>query len=88
MTLPLDETLVAKQADSGDCIERLLDRHELAFMLQKLTSDQQDVIILKFVEGLSNAEVGKVLGKSEGAIKSLQYRALRRLVKIVKAHDS
>jgi RNA polymerase sigma-70 factor (ECF subfamily) len=42
----------------------------------KLTDEQQQVIILKFVEGLSNAETAQILGKSEGAIKALQHRSL------------
>ena len=44
-----------------------------------LTNDQQTVIALKFFEGLTNLEVAKVMDKSEGAIKSLQYRALAAL---------
>jgi len=49
-----------------------------------LTGDQQEVIILKFVDGLSNTEVAQILGKSEGAIKSLQHRALNSLNRILR----
>ena len=47
--------------------------------LRQLTPDQQQVITLKFLEGLSNAEVAAVLNKPVGAIKSLQHRALAAL---------
>jgi len=41
------------------------------------------VISLKFVEGLTNAEAAEALGKSEGAIKSLQFRALAALRRLL-----
>jgi RNA polymerase sigma-70 factor (ECF subfamily) len=44
--------------------------------LQELTADQKQVILLKFLEGLSNQEVAQVMDKSIGAVKSLQHRAL------------
>ena len=44
-----------------------------------LTEAQQQVIIYRFVEGLSTGEVARMVGKSEGAVKSLQHRALAAL---------
>jgi RNA polymerase sigma-70 factor, ECF subfamily len=41
------------------------------------------VILFKFIEGKSNAEVAALLGKNEGAIKSLQHRALQALHRIL-----
>ena len=49
----------------------------------QLTDAQSLVITLKFIEGMSNAEVSALTGKSQGAVKSLQFRglaALRRLM--------
>jgi len=48
-------------------------------LIENLSEDQQQVLTLKFVFDFSNAEVGTILGKSEGAIKSLQHRALGSL---------
>ena len=45
----------------------------------KISADRQQLLILKFVEGLSNAEVGVIMGKSEGAVKSLYHRTLLAL---------
>jgi RNA polymerase sigma-70 factor, ECF subfamily len=54
-------------------------------MIEDLSPDQQQVLTLKFVFNFGNAEVATILGKTEGAIKSLQHRALatlqRRLTK-------
>jgi RNA polymerase sigma-70 factor, ECF subfamily len=53
--------------------------------LRKLTPDQQQVISLKFLEDWSNAQVAEALGRSEGAVESLQHRALRSLRQILEA---
>lgn len=44
--------------------------------IRRLSPDRQQLLLLKFVEDLSNAEVAEIMGKSEGAIKSLYHRAL------------
>ena len=47
--------------------------------MARLSADRQHLILLKYVVGLSNAEIGRVLGKSEGAIKSMLRRTLGAL---------
>lgn len=62
--------------------ERLLRRQAAAALreaLATLTSDQQQVIILRFIEGLPTEEVASIMGKNGNAIKALQHRALRAL---------
>jgi RNA polymerase sigma-70 factor (ECF subfamily) len=80
-SLPLEETKIFSKDDPVELLERGLTTRELRQALSKLTEDQKQVIILKFVDGLSNAEVAKVLGKTEGAVKSLQHRALASLAR-------
>jgi len=77
--LPLDERLVAADDNPERAAEAALTSERLREAVNRLTYDQAQVIILKFVEGMSNAEVAQILGKTEGAIKSLQYRALAAL---------
>ena len=48
-----------------------------------LTSEQQQVLSLRFEANLSSRQVAKLLGKNEGAIRALQFRALGRLRKIL-----
>lgn len=48
-----------------------------------LTGEQQEVLILRFIENLSSREVASILGKNEGAIRALQFRALGRLRKLM-----
>lgn len=80
-SLPLEETQIFSDENPIDVLERGLTQQELRRALDGLTEDQKQVIILKFVDGLSNTEVARVLGKTEGAIKSLQHRALAALAR-------
>ncbi|MCZ6529832.1 MAG: sigma-70 family RNA polymerase sigma factor [Chloroflexi bacterium] len=47
--------------------------------VRKLPPDRQQLLILKFVERLPNAEIGQIMGRTEGAIKSLYHRTLNSL---------
>lgn len=51
----------------------------LLVAVRKLPPDRQQLLILKFVERLSNAEIGQIMGRTEGAIKSLYHRTLNSL---------
>jgi RNA polymerase sigma-70 factor (ECF subfamily) len=62
--------------DFAPALER---ERDLRAAVAKLTDDQQQVVILRFFEGLSLAETAEATGRREGAIKSLQHRALERL---------
>ncbi len=52
------------------------DRERLLKAVRALPEDRQLLLILKFVEGLSNAEIAHIMGRTEGAIKSLYHRTL------------
>lgn len=52
-------------------------------LIERLSAEQRQVLTLKFLFGFANAEVATVLGKTEGAVKSLQHRALASLQKHV-----
>jgi RNA polymerase sigma-70 factor, ECF subfamily len=77
--LQLEEARVESIASSDADLENALQREELLRAVQVLTADQRQVIILKFIDDLDNATIAKVLGKTEGAVKSLQHRALDTL---------
>lgn len=59
--------------------EGKLERQEMLEVISDLPQNQKQVIILKFIEGLDNREIGKITGKSQGAIRVLQMRALATL---------
>ncbi|WP_436837891.1 ECF subfamily RNA polymerase sigma factor, BldN family [Micromonospora rifamycinica] len=51
----------------------------------RLNPEQQECIVLRFLQGLSVAETARAMGKNEGAIKALQYRAVRALARLLPA---
>ncbi len=51
--------------------------------LRQLTPLQQQVLALRFLEEMSNAEIGEIVGRAEGAIKGLQHRALTALRRVL-----
>jgi len=63
----------------------LLSNDELMEAVASLPIDQRDCVLMRFVQELSIAETAQVLGRSEGAIKQLQLRAVRSLSKMLKA---
>ncbi len=60
-----------------------LTRADLQFAIRQLTDDQQTVILLRFDEGMTSAEIAGILGKTETAVKALQRRALATLARLL-----
>jgi len=83
----LSETLAATLASPQVLAERALERGQLQVALKHLTDEQRQVIVLKFIEGFDNRSAGKIMGRSEGAIKSLQHRALGALRRVLDYGD-
>jgi RNA polymerase sigma-70 factor (ECF subfamily) len=81
--LPLEERLISEDLSPPDVAEKGLNRDCLTRSLRHLTEAQQRVLLHKLIEGRSNAEVAELLDKTEGAIKSLQHRALASLRRAV-----
>jgi len=63
------------------------EQKALLNLMNTLSPQKRDLIVLKFVHRLSNAEIGKIFGKSEGAIKSLYHRTLLELRDLVERYD-
>lgn len=55
------------------------EQRALMNLIAELSEDRQQLLIMKFVDHMSNAEIGKVMGRTEGAIKSLYHRTLSAL---------
>lgn len=81
----LSETLASSLANPQSLAERALERGQLQVALKHLTDEQRQVIVLKFIEGFDNRSIGRIMGRSEGAIKSLQHRALAALRRVLYA---
>ena len=82
-TAPLYESLAGSDIDPQLAAERNLDIEQLLLATKRLTEAQREVISLRFSGELSIAQVAKIMGKSEGAVKALQHSAIVALRKVL-----
>jgi RNA polymerase sigma-70 factor (ECF subfamily) len=80
----LDDGSLASQAISdapemGDVLDRGFALEELHTALMRLPAEMYEVVRLRFIDGLSAREVADELGISEGNVRVVQYRALKKL---------
>jgi RNA polymerase sigma-70 factor, ECF subfamily len=61
-----------------------LDSEMLQAAIAKLTPEQQQVVILRFIQGMPHAQVAAIMGKNEVAVRGIQYRAVVALQRILK----
>jgi RNA polymerase sigma-70 factor (ECF subfamily) len=84
VTTALDDVQLS-QPDHSEVVENQIDlsveMQSVKSALRTLTDDQQKVLTLKFIEGMSNNEIARHLGKREGAIRALQMRGLQALAR-------
>jgi RNA polymerase sigma-70 factor (ECF subfamily) len=76
--IPLDEYLLSKMpSDNPELMAESAEEQEhLIESIHELPEDRQQLLFLKFVERLSNAEIGELMNRTEGAVKSLYHRTL------------
>jgi RNA polymerase sigma-70 factor (ECF subfamily) len=79
----LDETLRAASPQPEELLEFEAEWSTALDLLAQLTDDQQDVLILRFVGDMSLSEVAETLGKTVGAVKAAQHRALATLARLM-----
>lgn len=83
-TLELDESLqIAADGDLVREVELKLETKEVIEAAKKLTKLQQEVIALRFGAEMPIADVARLLGKTEGAIKAMQHSAVAALRRIM-----
>lgn len=79
----LSETVPTPELPPDEYVQAQADWERAMEMIAQLTDDQQDVIILRFIGELSLSEVAETLGKTLGATKALQHRALAALARML-----
>ncbi len=82
-TVPIEETVPSKVDDPVHTAELNIEMEALAEAMKRLTRAQQEVICLRFAGDLPIAEVARMMGRSEGAVKALQHSAIISLRKIM-----
>lgn len=82
-----DEDLIAHR-DRGDVEDdalRTIATERVASILNRLTRDQREVLVLRLLDGLTIEEIARVLGKRPGAVKALQARGLAAIQRDIRA---
>ena len=86
-TLPLDDTMPAREPRPGELLEAEDDWVTAVDLLAQLTDDQQEVLMLRFIGEMSLSEVAETVGKTVGATKAIQHRALAPLARLLEERE-
>ena len=72
--------MLSQRGPHPENLLEIAEEHEaLLHIIRQLPPERQQLLVLKFVERLPNAEIGRIMGRTEGAIKSLYHRTLSAL---------
>jgi RNA polymerase sigma factor (sigma-70 family) len=87
----LDEMQGAEEIASGDATphDKVIQneiKNDVHTALQKITDEQRDALVLKFINDFSNKEIAEIMGKSEDAVRQLHSRGLAALRQVIQ-HD-
>lgn len=80
----IDPDTVGVHNQIEPALDQELGLEKILAAVRHLNHDQQDVLLMRFVEDLSHQEIAQTLEKSEGAVRLIQHRALNELKKIFK----
>ncbi|MDH5781616.1 MAG: sigma-70 family RNA polymerase sigma factor [Dehalococcoidia bacterium] len=81
--LDFDVVASKSEADPEHLTEVHFEQQQIRRAILELPGEQQQVVLMRFIEGFSYSEIGSSLGKSEGAVRVILHRALKRLRKIL-----
>ena len=78
-----EDTLVSDRQDTENQIDEQILQQQVRSALYRLTPEQRQVIVLKYIEGCDNQTIAAAINKPVGAVKSLQHRALDSLKRLL-----
>lgn len=81
--LDWDATLASEGTEPAELAEASEERQRLAGAISQLEPLHQQVITARFINSLSHAETAEIIGRSEGYVRVLQYRALKKLRRLL-----
>lgn len=79
----MDESLSDGKAQPEEVLLDAQEKHDVRSALMQLAKEDQEILLLRFVERKSHKEVAEILGKNEAAIRTAQHRALKKLAKLL-----
>jgi len=78
-TVPVDSVVLSGNDNPADTAERNIEFARVTEAMKQLTTEQREVINLRFFGELTSKEVGSVLGKSDGAVREMQRAAIEKV---------
>jgi RNA polymerase sigma-70 factor (ECF subfamily) len=83
--VPIDSVVLLGDDDPADTTEKNIEFERVTEAMKQLTTEQSEVINLRFFGGFTSKEVGGILGKSDGAVREMQRAAIEKLRGIMAA---
>jgi RNA polymerase sigma-70 factor (ECF subfamily) len=83
-----ESSLRNERFDLGDQVGAMIQHQELRHFISQLREDYRRVLVARFLSGLSPEETAQAMGKSAGAVRVLQHRALDALRKLLETNGS
>ena len=83
-SLDVEEILPDPRTEPSDVVLARMERQELVALLRRMNEDYRTVLVLRFFSQLSPEETAQVMGRSAGAVRVLQHRALAALRRLLK----
>jgi RNA polymerase sigma-70 factor (ECF subfamily) len=78
-TVPIDSAALPAKDDPADTAEKNSELERVTEAMKELTSEQKEVITLRFFGEFTSKEVGEILGKGDGAVREMQRAAIQKL---------
>lgn len=82
-----DPGLLPQRPHEGNPADRVARRLDVADAMAHLTDAQRELVTLKFMQGLSNADIAEITGRTPGAVRILQFRALSTLRQFLSSEE-
>ena len=77
--VPMEDYVMDNITEKHSVHNKINDAMDIQYALSKVSDDHREFLILKFIQGLDNKKISEITGKSIGALRALQFRALKSI---------
>ena len=84
----MDEETMEQMTDGTTPSEIVERRMDVQTALEKVSDEHREFLTLKFIQGLSNKEIGEITGQTMNALRAMQFRALKAMRNVLKPQEA